>query len=271
VSDAGDRRTAISEAEEIRADVAREIRERLPGIEAWLEKRLDALPSLSEMKKDMVAEAREILASSERGQPQCIPAPGTTSQPDSAPAPRPAPTPQVTPEPRPAPAPRPGPAPEPKPEPRPEPEPVSRPEPRPEPKPEPKPEPRPEPTPDPASQPTPDPEPRPEPRPSPAPQPRPEPKPALKPEPEPEPKPVLIDRDLAQARAAFQEGLEHYKRTEPGSPGEQRELRAARKCFRRCVDLLQEVEKRQPDDAGVEKMHVDANRVLYACMKRTTL
>jgi len=211
--DPGHRETAMDEAGHLRDEIAREMHERLPKLEAWLKDRVDELPS----PREMIDEARSLLASADEAEPQSIPGPA-----GPATGTEPGPAPETRTEPVPAPAPRPEPKPEPRPAPRPEPKPV----------------------------------------------PAPAPRPVSRPEPRPAPPPV---DDLARARAAFREGLQHYKNTEPGSPQEKRELRAARKCFRRCADLLEKVQKQRPNDAEVEKLHVNANRFLYACMKRTTL
>ena len=84
-------------------------------------------------------------------------------------------------------------------------------------------------------------------------------------------RPQSAPADLDPAREAYRAGLRHYGKAKPGSKIERRSLSAATKSFRRCLDLLEDLRKKHPSDARIERLDHDASRYLNACRKRRTI
>ena len=120
------------------------------------------------------------------------------------------------------------------------------------------------PTPRPTPVPTPTPTPRPTPPPAPTPAP-PEPAPA------PAPPPPPTNLALSEAVEAYRQGLDCYRKTEPGRPDVQQNLREATKHFRRAQSLLNDAERKEPGNKKIPDLQVEVNKFLYSSLKRQTL
>jgi len=220
-------------------------------LEGWFKERDIDLPDpekLYDRARAQVAEmtstegepTREWKPGSE--EPEDPPAPGTKPETQPGPGAKPQPTPI------PPPAPQPGAAT----------------------KPQPAPIPTPAPQPGPATKPQPTPIPTPASRPGPAtkPQPTPAPRPGVKPTPKtPGPRNV----DLANARRHYFEGLKLFRKTRPGNPNVQKNLREAAKNFRKAQRYLDIAKHNDPKNPEIDKLQVETNRFLYSCLKMQTL
>lgn len=75
----------------------------------------------------------------------------------------------------------------------------------------------------------------------------------------------------SEFKKAFNLGLEHYRKAQPGTEGNQKNLALALEQFVRCESIYMRLDAEGVKDAETEKCQQKASMLRYACMKMTIL
>lgn len=80
---------------------------------------------------------------------------------------------------------------------------------------------------------------------------------------------VVTEPAWSRAEASYRGALDHYRRSLPGSPNAEEQLRLAREGFDQARAILQDLYERYPDDPVLNERLSDVQLLLYDCLKRT--